>query len=321
MLALACAVLGTVPAIARADAPSCPPGAVDCAAAAFARGTESFDRGDYEEARAWFAAAAAVNDHPTVVFNLALSEARSGKVLAAAERFRALLGRKGLKPSLRGRVQRELEACEARFARISLELLDFTDTRVLLDGVPTQPTANEIVVDPGKHHLRVETRGEVVLDQSVDLLPAERLKLRVSSRTRAIDVVVVPTVERAPRPAEPVAAEPESARSGLAPVWFYVAAGGTALLAGATVWSGLDVQSAYDRYERDLPHLTQAEADRRVEDGHGRERRTNLLLGATALGVAGTAVLGLVLVDWSGQESGSARVAVGPGGVMASARF
>jgi hypothetical protein len=96
------------------------------------------------------------------------------------------------------------------------------------------------------------------------------------------------------------------------------------VLGALTVWSGLDVQSAYDDYREDLRELSQAQADRRVDEGHGRELRTNLLLGATVLGAAGTAVLGLVFVDWSGSGAvapPSTGLSLTPFGAAASGRF
>jgi hypothetical protein len=90
------------------------------------------------------------------------------------------------------------------------------------------------------------------------------------------------------------------------------------VLTGVTIWSGLDTQSALSDYERDLPRLTQAQADARVSDGHSRELRTNLLLGGSLLAGAGTAVLGVWFTDFGGAK---ARVGVAPGRVAVSGRF
>jgi hypothetical protein len=307
---------------ARADEPSCPTSDSACGAAAFARGTEHFDAGRYEEAAAFFSAAARANAHPVVLFNLALSEARLGKFTSAAARMRALLAEQELDAKLRARLERELATAEAGIAHVSFELPAAAGTSFLLDGAEIQVSPDDVPVDPGKHQLRVETAGEVVLDQQVELMPGERLRVRVSNRSRAIDVVVVPSAEKRPARQQPAPAPARKESHGLAPIWFYGAAAGTVVLGALTVWSGLDVQSAYDDYRADLPRLSQAQADRRVEDGHGRELRTNLLLGGTALAAAGTAVIGLVLVDWSGSAA-PARTgfSLTPLGFAASARF
>jgi hypothetical protein len=89
----------------------------------------------------------------------------------------------------------------------------------------------------------------------------------------------------------------------LPPAVFYAAASVSVALGAATIWSGLDVLNAYDDYERDLPYLTQGEADERVENGHARERRTNILLGATAVAAVATTALGLFWVDFGPKRS------------------
>ena len=91
------------------------------------------------------------------------------------------------------------------------------------------------------------------------------------------------------------------------------------VLTGFTVWSGLDTRSAFSDYERDLPTLTQAEADARVSNGHSRELRTNLLLTGSLLCGAGSAVLGIWFVDFGAQKH--ARVGVAPNAVTLSGRF
>ena len=108
-------------------------------------------------------------------------------------------------------------------------------------------------------------------------------------------------------------------RRGLAPIWFFAAAGTTAVLTGLTIWSGLDTQHAFTSYEQQLPNLSQAEADRRVSEGHARERRTNLLLPGSLLGAAGSAVLGLWFVDFGGGQR--AHVALGLGQVSVTTHF
>jgi len=310
-----------VPAPARADAPSCARGEVECGREAFVRGTASFDRGEYAEASQWFGAAAGADPHPTVLYNWAVSEARLGKVLAARARLDLLLADARTDAALRVRAERERESVEARVAHVRFELFDPATSRVELDGQVVDVARGELPLDPGAHRVRVSSAGAWVFDRTLELAPGERLSVRLGHRASAIDIVVVPTTSTAP----PVPAPPREAReprqAGVSPTWFYVGAGATAALAGLGVWSALDVQRAHDDYEADLPELTQAEADERVESGHRRELRTNLLFAATALSAVGTATLGVLFVDWSGRGSGSARLELRPGALSLRARF
>ena len=91
------------------------------------------------------------------------------------------------------------------------------------------------------------------------------------------------------------------------------------MLTGITIWSGLDTRSAYSDYQRDLPRLTQDEANDRVDAGHSRELRTNLLLAGSVVCAAGTAALGIWFVDFSSGKRASFGVA--PNGVALSGKF
>ncbi|HWA71805.1 MAG TPA: hypothetical protein VG937_05715 [Polyangiaceae bacterium] len=306
-LVFACASL--VPAHARAEEPSCAAGDRECGREAFAQGTARFDQKDYVGARAFFLAAQAASAHPVIAFNLGLCSARLGQPSRARSELSPLVNDVSLDSALRERAGRELAAAEASLAHIYIDAAAARANRVELDGQQVDATEGELAVDPGAHHVRVSSGETLVFDQDLQLAPGEQLRLRVTNQARAIDVVVVP---QASRPAPAAASAPEP-RPGLSPAWFYASTSATVLLSAATIWSGLDVNRAYDDYRSDLPRLTQAQADARVDDGHSRELRTNLLLGATVLSAAGTAVLGLVLVDWKPAPGrGAASITLGP---------
>jgi hypothetical protein len=323
--ALAAPLLLLVSSVAVAD-----PVVVDCAGQDatscgrlyFQAGTEAFERADYPAAAAQFQAALEQRPHPVIRFNLALSLTRLGKPSAALEQLRLVQQDAEADKDLRERAERESKSAQQAMARVSFRLSDPSRERVELDGTPVSLSGrSELSIDPGGHHVRVISGNSVVLDQVLDLSPGERVELRVGERSRRIDVVVVPPEAGPPpvKPAPPVSPAAAAPNRPLPPGWFYAAAGGTVVLTGLTVWSGLDTRSALSDYERDLPHLTQAQADQRVSDGHGRELRTNLLLAGSLVAGAGTAVLGLWLVDFG--ATGRAAVGLGPGRVALSGKF
>ena len=61
-----------------------------------------------------------------------------------------------------------------------------------------------------------------------------------------------------------------------------------------------------------------ADANKKLSDGHSKEVRTNVLIGATAVAAVGTGVIALFLTDWSGTSSEQASISFGvtplPGG-------
>lgn len=303
------------------------PAALDCAGQDatvcgrkhFERGAQAFEKGDFAASATAFEAALAQRPHPVIRFNLALSWARLGRPSAAIEQLRLVQTDPATDKELRARAEREQKSAEQALSRVTFRLADPTRERVELDGAPLDAsTQAELAIDPGVHHVRVISNSSVVLDQELELSPGERVELRVGERSRRIDVVVVPnTAAPTPKPAPP--APPAAAASRLPPGWFYAGVGATVVLSGATVWSGLDTNGAHDDYERDLPQLTQTQADERVRDGHARELRTNLLLAGSLVAGAGTAVLGIWFTDFSGKPP--TRVGFGPGAVFVSGRF
>ena len=295
--------------------------ATACGRLHFEAGTAAFERADFRAAVASFNAALEQRPHPVIRFNLALSLTRLGQPSAAIEQLRQVLADPSTDNELRERVAREQKNAEQTLARVMFRLTDPAKQQVELDGkLLASPAASELVIDPGVHHVKVVSGGAVVLDQELELAPGERVELRVGERSRRIDVVVVPPDKPASaKPAPQQRPRPVQPPPKLAPVWFYSAAGATLVVGGLTVWSGIDTQDALSDYERDLPRLTQAQADARVSDGHSRELRTNLLLGGTLLAGAGTAVLGIWFTDFG--AGAQAHVGLAPGRVTVFGRF
>lgn len=318
-------LLATHVARAQSAAPDCPEqDATICGRHHFEVGTQAFEKGDFTSASKEFQAALAQRPHPVIRFNLALSLARLGKPTAAIEQLAEIQQDASADKELKERAGRERRSAEQALTRVTFRLADPSRERVELDGSFIDLSGQgELSLDPGSHHVRIVSNSSVVLDQELELSPGERVELRVGERSRRIDVVVVPDAAPAAppktRPVEHPAPKPAPATRPLSPVWFYSGVGATAVLTGLTVWSGLNTKGAYDDYERDLPHLTQAEADARVHNGHSRELRTNLLLAGSLVCGAGSAVLGVWFVDFSGKHQAS--VGVSPSAVTLSGRF
>jgi hypothetical protein len=326
-------LLLTNPALAQGAADSAAPGTTDCpeqdatvcGRRHFEAGTQAFEKGDFAAAAAAFQLALSERPHPVIRFNLGLTFAKLGRPSAAIEQLALVQTDPAADKDLRARAEREQRSASQALSRVTFRLADPSRESVELDGKPMQlAPQGELALDPGTHHVRVISGSSVVLDQELDLSPGERVELRVGERSRRIDVVVIPDAPA--KPSAPVkpgdsgsAGKAREPGAKLAPVWFYAGAGVTLALTGVTVWSALDTKSALSDYEKDLPGLTQKQADERVRDGHSRELRTNLLLGGTLLCGAGSAVLGVWFVDFDGHAQAS--VGFTPNAVTVSGRF
>jgi len=135
-----------------------------------------------------------------------------------------------------------------------------------------------------------------------------------SLSTESIELVPVPAQPAAAStPAEPVtssdveahAAPDRSELRQLSPLVFWTAAGVTAVVGGITLWSGLNASAkndAYEDYARE-PNATSEQALRGYEDAKSAQTRTNVLLVATGVTAAATAVIGVLFTDWDGSAT------------------
>lgn len=139
-----------------------------------------------------------------------------------------------------------------------------------------------------------------------------------------------------PPPAPPPAAPPDEAEqksAGWSPTVFYVSAGVTAVLAGVTVWSGIDTLNNPGK-ERVRQECASEDCEL-YRDGLSRQHRTNALIGVTLAAGAATALIGVLATDFHGNKPAPAdsarllrpRVHVAPwasaqgGGLQALGRF
>lgn len=288
-----------------------------CGRDAFQRAVRAYRDGDYQAAIRDFRAALGFKWHPSIALNLGLAEARAGQYLAAIHEFDAVLSSASSDPKVRDEAKKERERAAAELASIEIDAGDGAKPLARIDGAPVD-TASPIMVDPGAHHVEIEVGGGSVMRRDVTLSPREHLRLSID---RSREIVVVPNREPAalkPAPA-PAPAAPLVHGRGVSPVWFFVSAGATVAVGAVATWSAFDTKSAFDSYEKDLPRLGQSEANRRVDDGHALETRTNVLWAVTGVLAVGTTALGALLVDW--KPSQETAVVVGPGAAAFRGRF
>jgi hypothetical protein len=322
-LALACTVVTVAPSVSAQDEP-CTQDAAACGKREFDAGIEAYRAGNFREAADRFTKAHAYRAHPVVLFNLALAQAKLELFVEAVGGYEKVLADPETPKELKKQVEEERTAAERNVATIEIDAGAGAETFVDEKRVDGQPARAR--VNPGEHRIRAMADGREIFSRAVRVGAGDRLRLAVD---RSREVVVPKDGREKAIPDDRV--EPPPASAGVSPLWFYVAGGVTLALGAVATWSALDTQSAFDDYERDLPKLSQSEVNRRVAEGHDKERRTNILIGGAVIALAGTAVLGVFFVDWSGKSAtaprrGSrsapgARVVVGPRGIAAIGTF
>lgn len=305
----------------QAQPAACTGDPADCGKQEFGAGIQAYQAGDFALAALHFERAHGHRAHPVVLFNWALANGRDGKTVEALRQFEQVLADPSTPGDLRPKVEAERDKAARNVARVVVDAAG-NQVELFVDDVAHPGDPPIATVNAGRHEVRIVIEGKPALTRSVEVRAGETLRLSVE---QSREIVIGGGGAGGSGGAGAGAGGSDAGSGGLkplAPVWFYFSAGATVVLGGATVWSALDTQSAFDEYERDLPKLSQAEADSRVDDGHGKETRTNVLLGATAVAGVATAALGLFFVDWSGREtSPSQGLYVSPFGAHYMRRF
>jgi hypothetical protein len=136
------------------------------------------------------------------------------------------------------------------------------------------------------------------------------LLLTSGSKTEARSLEVTGNEEIAWAPAADAPPTPKPTPSGISPVWFWTAAGVSAVLVGATTWSALSVRSDHATFS-EACKTPSARCDALSEDGLAAQRRTNILLASSIVAVGATAIIGAFAVRWSvDRESAVATIAL-----------
>jgi hypothetical protein len=188
---------GTLAALAAVPARAADDKATRDAQARFVEGLARVKAGDFEAARLSFAQAYVVLHKPDILWNLALSEEKSGHVIEALGHFKEL-GRAGDPGEDRDKAKKHIEVLMAQTGHI--EVVAPSGTKIDVDGAAAgvTPLTDPVDVMPGKHHV---VAGEKVADADVSAGQVAHVSFLVS--------------EAAPMPPPPV---PPSAPVSTAPV-------------------------------------------------------------------------------------------------------
>ncbi len=285
-----------------------------CGRRAFDEGVKAFKEKDFDVAYERFTAAYAIQQHPIVVYNLALAEIETDRLLAALGHLDQLLSDPTAGEDLVANGREETERALGLVGKINVDVAGVEKIEVAIDGKPALPTDGIYRVDPGEYAVKVVGDGAVLIERRVKVARGERVTLSVGAAREAAPAPTAPVAE------PPAAATPTADAGGVSPVWFYVSGGVTLALAGVTVWSGMDTNSAKSEFDARTPTLPRAAQQKLLDDGHAKETRTNVLLVATGVGALATGALGVFAVRW-GNTGETTALSVSPGRVAVGGRF
>jgi hypothetical protein len=187
-------------------------------------------------------------------------------------------------------VTKAKEKFRGRAGRIEVECTESCALEV--DGHSLDPDADRWVASgPHVAVLTSDAHPGYRDEHPIEIVPLETT--RVHFVPRPMPAVVLP-----PTPQPSPSAAPHTGDGGISPAWFWLGAGITVALAGATTISGFDVSSRRTAFENgQCPAVGSDACDQRSNDGREAVTRTNVLLAATAATGAAT-VATIFLVRW-----------------------
>lgn len=270
----------------------------DQAATLFDEGVQKFERAEYEAAAVAFLRADELAPSPDALLNAITAGRKSHAHLLVARAAQRALARTRPDEDLARLAREALTEASAHLARIELSCAPAVQGKAADACVMAIDDAK---VGPGVHHVLPGTHRFVA-----DVAGGARDEQPLTCNAGATYAVVLRPAPRDAAPPPTAAATSGPAAGPRSPGWppavAYVGAGATAILAGLSVWSGVDAIDAKNA----LPDAPPRSLN---EDVLARANRTNALVaGAAVVGVA-TAVAAIWLVSW--EKPGTTRASLG----------
>lgn len=296
------------------------------AARQFDVGVYLFDKAEYSAAVQAFLKADDLSPSSDAIANAIAAARRSNDHLLVVQAAERGIARAAADPALAEKARLALAESAPHLSRLTLDC-DPKPCEVLFDGATVDTRSHYVL--PGTHRMNATGAEQSHAEEVQTLIPGTTYR-----------IVLHPHVEGQPQSPTEVLAEPHpssfpapnsnssttpaeqhgdatadtvsSERKGLSPVWFYVGAGVTGVLAGATIWSGIDTVVFRGKLGDRAPASD-------IDQLKSKRLRTDILLTGSVIAGAATGYLGLFVVDWKGSHTETALLPV-PGGTLLTAR-
>ena len=265
------------------------------AEAAYDRGTRAFRTDDFDSAARWYETANELAPSANALVQAIRSHERSGNFLRAATLGMELTSQYGEERFGRYAAA-SLERATAEGVRVEIAC---TECEITVNGEP-EPRRT-VFLRRDTEHLVVATFATGTVEERVLAGPGE-------TRTLALEAPPPPEDGEGGDTGETGTGgsggteivigggggtiAPVDEGGGISPAFFFTGLALTVVAGGVLAWSGFDTLEARDDYV-DNPTRD------KLDDGRELERRTNILIGATA-GLGAVTILLLALTDFSG---------------------
>ena len=298
-------------AVAHAQGAPPDPGRIQAAAESFDEGARAFKAKEYDAAALAFEAADRAAPSPAALAN-AIRARKLGKQAArAATIAAAAVARYPKDKELVELAEPLLRAADRQLHRVTVSCKP--DCSLVIDGkVATSDRVGLFVayLDPGTHSViggwtsdRSKTASVKATAggiESLDLVAPDLPKASGAAEPSPALPAGSGGVAESPAPVESApSAPPPKAASGLPPWVVFLGGGATVVLGGVATWSGIDTRQNPGPDAVRSACAGGPDSCALYQQGLRKERRTNLLFGATAGAAVATGIVALFLTDWS----------------------
>jgi hypothetical protein len=295
-----------------AAAPSLDADRLKMAAEEFDSGRRAFKIKDFENAAVHFENADREAPSPEALHSALRARKEAGHITRAATLAALALSRYPTDKAVADYARQVLGELEKSLYKLSVTCLP--DCALIVDNkvMPFTESANATVyLDPGPHVVAAGWSNNRHKNADINAYAGGANKISFNApplekpAATAVEPSASPEAIEAPAaPSEIDQGGDKMSRSGIAPIVFYVGAGATAVLAGVTIWSGIDTlnnpgKDAIKQLCAAPNNTTDCPA---YQEGLSHERRTNILIAATSVVGVTTAVIGLFFTNWRGDE-------------------
>lgn len=265
----------------------------DAARRSFEKGEQAYEAHDYVLAAQAFDEAFRIAPHYAPLWNAARSWERAGESARAANAYAKYLRLAPSDAPDRDAATKALATLAEKLGRIELHAPGMNVVRVndeVLDGT-------SVYVHPGMHVIEGQTSDRTI--RRTEMIEAGSVRSVALVEVKPEEPVATPLMVPTPVPiasvsshapkVQPVRLTPTPQRFGPAAI---VAGGLTVVSSSLLVWSGIDTLSARAAFDA-------APTTDKLEAGHDKQLRTNILIGTTITAGLATGVL-LSLWKWDG---------------------
>lgn len=293
---------GICPAVRADDSPDALK--VRTAAQEFDAGRRAYTARDFSTAADHFENA--FRDVPSMeALRLAIrSHQQSGNLARAATLSELALRKYGDDPGTVSLARSTLHEARPKVFKISIqcepECAVVVDGRAVFDEAATSIV---LYVEAGKHEVAATWKDD--RSRAIDVQGTAGKETETVFRAPSLDEggdEVPPTQGGTVQGTESAAPGSAEKGSGLPPAVTYVGIGLTAALTGATIWSGIDTRNNPGKDAIRTQCVDQGESCALYQDGLSRQKRTNILLGATIGAAVITSVIGVAYTNWGADE-------------------